>query len=372
MGERTGNDAYWCNITMEEYLGDLGRTSGSDLSDVAREPEKYGLRLRGKLVDRPTAAKSQGSLVHFLAAERGGPDLLRERFAFYPSRAEAMVPEMRIKPGTKTVKEATGRSVPQDASDAGARKSLNKQSDAGKKLHREFMDAHRGKVIVYPESQPKVQGMVRALREHPIASALLDGGEPEITGHWTCRVTGERMRIRPDILYRKPEHLHDLALRIPAYAEMLRHGLMVELKTVSMKGDERLDTNDANFVRRQASAGWARKDATLHDGWHEIEGSFAMLAWVIVEAREVGARASVVWSDPTNPVNGYYDLGRVGSSSWGIPGYIELARKAQALRRSGVFVADCVREPVLGWKLPRGLAEDLGREDITDMIEGIE
>jgi hypothetical protein len=371
MGERTENDAYWCNISMEYYLGDTGRTSGGVLSMVADEPEAYGLYLRGKLEDKPSAAKAQGSLVHFMSAERGGSDLLRERFAFYPSQNDAMVPEMRLKPGTKTVYEPTGNKVPQDGSPEAAFKPVNRKTKEGKRIHAEFMEAHRGKIVVWPQSMPKVNGMTRSLRDNKLAAAFLsEGGEPEVTGHWTCPITGEQMRIRPDVLWRRPDALEQLALRVyeamDDHAEAkwlinkLRSGAMVELKTVTTKGEKRLDIGHRGFVRSKAQEGWPRKDATLHDGFREIEGRFGLLIWIIVEAREEDARTCVLISDPTDPMNGYTDLGRYGDGE--VPGYIELCRKAQAMRESGDFRAECVRRPVVGWRLPKGMAEAVEME----------
>jgi hypothetical protein len=333
---------------MHEYLADRGRTSGSVLTMVEREPERYGRWLRGESVDRQTAAMGRGSYIHARLLE---PDEVARSFAFYPSRNEATEEVMEDAQGPKggKVKKATGRFEPQDASDAGRYLSMKRVSARAKTLHREFMAAHRGRTIVYPEDQPTVEAAVKAVLRHPEAAKLLrpDGFAPEVTLHWTCPETGELLQARPDGL-----------------REAERIGL--ELKSYQPRGDDdRLDTLDPSAVLRWARDGWGRKSAMIHDGLREITGDNWSLRWIVVEAlsheqlqRGWEPRVSVVIDEPeVDGIPSLYLLGRKGGG--GVRGYIDLIGEAQRLREEGDFRAECVREVVRRWPLPGWLETEL-------------
>ncbi len=353
------SDNYWCRVSMEEYLSDIGRTSGSDLSNVDAEPERYGLRLAGKHVDRPTAAKGRGTLTHFLALEGGGEDLIRERFAFYPNRYDTMVPEKVIpselaakgievpphllkKDGTPyKTKQLTGQRVQQDGSEAGKWKSMDKGSDDTKRQHAEFMETAVGRTVVSPEDLRVVHAMVRALRNHEHAREYLGADmEPEVTGHWTCPITGEQYRIRPDGM-------------------LLRRRVLVSLKTVATKGEQRLDASNPAWAVKMARQGWARSNAMLHDGFKEIEGEPCTVVWLIVEAREDEPRVFVKVSESTGGAKSFlYEVGRGGNSDWGVKGYLQLAREAKEYRESRDFRPEGVRK-VSYWEFPEGFMTSL-------------
>ncbi len=339
---------YWCSLSMDDYLTDIGRTSGSDLTNVDIEPERYGLRLAGKHVDRPTAATGRGTLTHFMALEGGNADLIRERFAFYPNRTalieeEKAIPE-GINPRTgeeyKTAK-ATGNMIAQDASPEGERHKIKTQSKSAKRYAREFMETAQGRTIVYPEDQPIVNAMVRALRNHEHAREYLGQDmEPEVTGHWTCPVTGEHYRIRPDGM-------------------LLRRRVLVELKTVATKGERRLEASDPRWAVRMAHEGWARKDAMLHDGFRAIEGEPCTVVWLIVEAREDDPRVFVKVSESTGGARSFfYEVGRSGNPEWGVKGYLQLTKEARQYRVRGDFRPDGVRE-VGSWEFTGGFMNSL-------------
>ncbi len=60
-----------------------------------------------------------------------------------------------------------------------------------------------GKVPILPKEDAVIDEMVKALREHPLAAALLDpnrGGKPEQSAFWTCPETGVDCRARFDWL----------------------------------------------------------------------------------------------------------------------------------------------------------------------------
>lgn len=326
----------WLDISMRDYLADRGRTSGSVLGMVDREPEAYGRWLRGRDDDRPTAAKGRGSYFHARLLE---PDTIGADFAFYPSRAEATRPVMIPKIGSKGEPLKTlvhnGEFVPQDGSPEGQRKSMSMKVKNGtehaKMLRLQFLAKAVGKTIVYPEDQPLVHAMVRAVAAHPMAAELLSSGlQPEVTGRWVCPETGEPMRIRPDGI-RPTERI------------------WVEIKSVAPRGDERIDTEDSSAVDRWARDGWARKSALLHDGCREITGANWTGYWIVVEAREDEPRVSVVRDDCEADAS-MYALGVYGDGHR-VHGYLDLIRKAQALRESSTFLPRCVRGTVPRWEL---------------------
>lgn len=57
------------------------------------------------------------------------------------------------------------------------------------------------KVPLLSKDVVKAKAMAAAVREHPVARALLDAdGQPELSGYWTDPETGVRLRFRPDRL----------------------------------------------------------------------------------------------------------------------------------------------------------------------------
>lgn len=326
------------NLPLHEYLTDLGRLSGSVLSWVDSEPERFDRWRRGVDVDRQSAAMGRGSYVHAKLLE---PWTISERFGFYPNRNEATEPVMREEIGPRGGKKMvpSGEFAPQDPSPAGARLSMKTQSNHAKACERAWLDANKGRTIVYPEDQPLSEAMVRAVKRHPEAAALLavdDDFAPEVTGHWTCPETGEPLRIRPDLL-------------------RLRARRWVEIKTVECRGDERLNTLDPAFVGRAIRDGWARKSAMVHDGLLAITGKPFAGTWIVIEAREDDPRVSVVHDD-MEAVGSFYTIGRDGVRDRDgrsiVRGYLELIRMAQAMREENDYRHDCVREPVPAWSLP--------------------
>lgn len=318
------NDAYFTTkVTMAEYLADLGRSSGSSLRMAATEPERYGLWLAGKNVDRPTPAKGQGSLLHHLL--QFGDEGVSNDFAFYPNRQEAMVPEMAIPDGVNPrtgapfkTKKATGKMVPQDASPDGAFKSMETRTKEAKRLEREFFEGAKGRTVVWPESMRTVNAMRRAVQRHPEAASLLmrDGVfAPEVTGHFTERSTGEPCRVRYDGLRASED-------------------VAIEIKTIAMKGEERLDPSNGARVKQWAMDGWAYKSAMYHDAYLAVTGRPCVLQWILVEAREDDPRVCVVEDHHDSIMAG---LGRHGNEDYGFIGYIEAIRRAQYMRETKDF-----------------------------------
>lgn len=328
-------------LPMPKYINDRSTSSGSTLRMAWSEPERYGRWMSGKNVDQPTAAKAQGSLTHLFALGYGAGDFAD--FAFYPNRNEATYPEEVLKEGTKTVKIPTGRMLPQDPSDEGRYKRLNRSMKGGPEQHRKFMAENAGKIIVYPESQPIVQAMARAIRSDRHAGGLLGGPgyEPEVTGYWVCPETGEQHRIRLDALRESDD-------------------IEIELKTISPGKYGRLDTSDPDAVMRWAKDGYAIKSAMCHDGYYQITGRNCTLVWILAEAIDKDPRISVVYDEAGSTM---HEIGRSGYRR--IKGYLELSRIAQRLRETGDFRHHTVLDPQSKWAFPEYV------EDATVELAGM-
>lgn len=328
------------DLPMAEYLTDRSRSSGSSLRMAGSEPERYGAWIGGASVDKQTAATAQGSLCHLLALGRGSGDM--GDFAFYPDRTEALTEEKVMgQPGPRGGKpklEKTGKFVPQDASDAGRHKKAFTGSDFEKAEDRKWRAAHEGKIIVMPESQPIVQAMARAIRRDPHASALLVGPEyePEVTGHYMCPEQTGR--------HTSPE----LPCRVRLDGLRLGEDTIIELKTITPANYGRLDTSNPAAVMRWAREGYAIKSAMGHDAFFAIEGRNCTLIWILVEAVAAPQtpRVSVVYDEPGSTM---HEIGREGYAKGGIVGYLELLRKAKAMRDSCDYRHPTVREPQGEW-----------------------
>lgn len=318
------------DLPEHEYLSDRSRTSGSCLSMVARDPREYGRYLAGKREDNPSDAMRLGKYVHAVLLE--GRSVVPERFAFAPSRAEYMVPKMveQVGPrgGKKLAPCPTGAMVPQDPEQPN--KLMELRTDEAKAYYRRFTQDHAGRTIIHPDQQPLAEAMIRAVKNHPEAAALLarPGFEPEVTAHWKDEQTGEDMRARFDGL-------------------RLANRLIVELKSV-----ERLDPESGLVVMGWVRQGWPRKSGVYHDAFRAITGQNATIAWILVEATEESPRVCVVLDECDSPMA---ELGRKGNASYGLAGYRTLIRQAQAYRESRDFRAPWEREPLARFPLPFGL-----------------
>lgn len=341
-------------ITLEEYLADRGRWSGSVLGMIEREPELAAEWFAGKDVDRPTAAKARGSVVHCQLLE--GDEEFRRRFARFPNRAEGLTEEKAIPEGInprtgepyKTAKK-TGRLIPQDDSDEGRRHKMRESSDFEKKFAREWRQAHAGKTIWYPEDEPLVTSMVKAARADPRVQKLLHmpGFAPEVTVHWSFEgtVRGERRRI--------PMRSRFDGLRI----NELR---WVEVKTIVQKKG-RLDTlNPKAVIEWCLGQRFHIKSAMNHDALRAATGHNGVGTWILIEATEHNPRISVIEDQCDSPMA---ELGRRGCADWKIRGYRQLAELGEEMRDTGDWRHDCTIDTIPGWNLPGALITAMSFEE---------
>lgn len=94
----------------------------------------------------------------------------------------------------------------------------------------------------------KAKAMAAAVREHPVAAALLDAdGQAELSGYWTDSETGVRLRFRPDWL-----------------CELRGRIVCVDYKTAK-------SAHPGAFARSAADYGYHQQDAWYRDGLAALE-----------------------------------------------------------------------------------------------------
>ena len=67
-----------------------------------------------------------------------------------------------------------------------------------------WMDARRveGKEVIFPKEVEQIEGMARALGEHPMIKAGAFDGYIERSGFWRDKETGVWIKVRPDVRFR--------------------------------------------------------------------------------------------------------------------------------------------------------------------------
>lgn len=69
---------------------------------------------------------------------------------------------------------------------------FNRRTNQGKADHAAFLDANAGRIILTEEQAAKVEGMVGAIKRHPIHDELIaSGGRPELSLQWNDARHGE-------------------------------------------------------------------------------------------------------------------------------------------------------------------------------------
>ena len=75
---------------------------------------------------------------------------------------------------------------------------FNRRTNVGKAQYAQFCAQNIGKTVLTMEENELISGASRAIRRHPIASKMLDDGEPELSFLWSDEETGVECRCRPD------------------------------------------------------------------------------------------------------------------------------------------------------------------------------
>lgn len=142
-------------MTDKEYRSNPA-ISRSSLWKVEDSPEKF--RYNQDTPFEPTPALLFGQLFHKMALE---PDSFFNEFAVYPQ--------------------------------------CDKRTKTGKEIIAEFQLSAIGKTFIFTDDYLKSQQMCQALKNHPLATQLLQG-EREKTYFWTDKDTGEPCKSRVDTI----------------------------------------------------------------------------------------------------------------------------------------------------------------------------
>lgn len=77
---------------------------------------------------------------------------------------------------------------------------LDRRTKEGKATYEAFLKDNAGKTILTAEQMGLAESMAQALRNHPVASRLVRGGQRELATFWTDPETGVLCKCKPDIL----------------------------------------------------------------------------------------------------------------------------------------------------------------------------
>lgn len=324
------------NIEEREYHRDQGRFSSSFLDRLARDPTAAGDMLKGKPEQPPTDEMRLGKYGHVLRLE--GADAVMKRFALPPTQHKAyrcltptkqrqhdayeamdaddrrVLDEWRNSPTTKS--KSTDREwelvqragkvpivkVLQDPSPAGKFRTMERKGGENDRLWDDFVASAKGRTIIKHEQVPIATAMLRAIQQHPQASKLLSKGRPEVSMHWDCPHTGQRMKGRLDWLTEDDE--------------------LVELKFTHLVSPDN--------INRWLGSGWGRKSGIYLDAYKAVRGKPGRMWWIFVEMTADDPKVHTCWVDESHH---FYRAG-VDGVAGRYQGYVELIRWGQYCRAS--------------------------------------
>jgi hypothetical protein len=164
-------------ISAEDYhLPALGVVSKSALERLARSPAHYEAWVRGTSEDRETPALSFGKACHSAILE---PEVFAEQYVVAPDFGDC-------------------------------RKKENKAA-------RDVWKAdHASATIIDSDSGAAMLGMIHAIAAHPLAGAMLTGGDAELTVTWTDAETGLSCKSRADYYVGKRRMVVDIKSTLDA------------------------------------------------------------------------------------------------------------------------------------------------------------
>lgn len=119
--------------------------------------------------------------------------------------------------------------------------------------------ANAGKLLLSPEDKAAIDGIVKALREHPLASRMLTEGASEVTLRWRDAGTGLECKGRADHYFP-------------------RLGLALDLKTTE-------DARPSSFRKSVANYGYHRQDAFYRDGFAAVGAPLEHFVFVVCEKK---------------------------------------------------------------------------------------
>lgn len=188
---------FHAHMAFDQYLG-LPRLSASGAKLLARSPAHFWHNRTHPAPETP--ALKVGKAVHALALEG------REAFA----AAFTVAPE------------------------------CDRRTKEGKALWADHLAASEGRTVLTATESELVEGMAAGILAHPLAPALIEGGEAEVSMIWTDPETGAPCKGRLDLA-------------------RLADGAIIDLKTT-------LDASPAAFARAVLNYGYATQAAAYLSG----------------------------------------------------------------------------------------------------------
>lgn len=150
---------------------------------------------------------------------------------------------------------------------------VNKRSKDGKAELEAFAAANAGKVVLSPEDFDRATNCIEAVRRHPAAAQLLDGGEREVSLLW-----------------------HDGKYKVPCKSrfDAMNHGGVIDLKTTRDASPEGFGKEIANYLYHLQAAFYCSAAE------HVLDASPKFFAFIAVESEAPFAVACYVL--PSNAI----------------------------------------------------------------------
>jgi hypothetical protein len=131
---------------------------------------------------------------------------------------------------------------------------IDRRTKAGKAAFEAFCEAHKGKDIIARADLETILGMDAAIKTHPVARNLLDGGMNEVSIFWVDPFSRLPCKARPDHIF---------------------ENVLVDLKKTR-------DASERGFTRSIITYGYHRQAAFYCDGMTKLTGkrhdTFAFIA----------------------------------------------------------------------------------------------
>ncbi|SDP70422.1 PD-(D/E)XK nuclease-like domain-containing protein [Desulforhopalus singaporensis] len=103
---------------------------------------------------------------------------------------------------------------------------VNRRTKEGKAAYAAFLEESEGKTVLTAEDNEQISAIAGAVRNHPLAAAILEEGEAETSIYHLEEFSGELVKVRPDWMHQD---------------------LIVDLKTTDKAGPEDFSRSCFNF-----------------------------------------------------------------------------------------------------------------------------
>lgn len=201
----------------EYHRRELGVVSKSALERLERSPMHYKSWADGKTDEEPTAALAFGSAMHCAMLE---PERFEHQYAVEPDFGDCRFKE------NKATRDA-------------------------------WREENARRTLLTATDDATIRGMAKAVREHPLASRMVVGGESEVTVRWTDAETGISCKCRADYYVRK-------------------HGMVIDLKSTT-------DASEKAFRRDVAKYGYDVQNVLYRAGFAAAAAPATHFVFVAIE-----------------------------------------------------------------------------------------